>query len=213
MEEISDGKLYSGNDMVKADCHGCAGCSACCHGMGKSIVLDPYDIWQLEAGLHVSFEELLSWALELGVVDGVVLPNLRMAGEEEACPFLDSQGRCSVHGFRPGFCRLFPLGRIYENGSFQYFLQTHECPQTDRTKIKVRKWIGVPDFGRYEKFVNDWHYFLKGLQEQVMKDPGSEQAREISLGVLKEFYLRPYEDGRDFYEQFYERLLRGKAEG
>ena len=45
IEEISDGKLYSANDMVKADCQDCKGCSACCHGMGESIMLDPLDIY------------------------------------------------------------------------------------------------------------------------------------------------------------------------
>ena len=28
IKEISDGKLYGPNDMVKADCRGCEGCSA-----------------------------------------------------------------------------------------------------------------------------------------------------------------------------------------
>ena len=45
MAEISDGKLYSRDDMVKAGCDDCRGCSACCHGMGNSIVLDPYDVY------------------------------------------------------------------------------------------------------------------------------------------------------------------------
>ena len=43
MEEISDGKLYTSNDLVKADCGDCEGCHACCTGMGSSIVLDPLD--------------------------------------------------------------------------------------------------------------------------------------------------------------------------
>ena len=47
MAEISDGKLYSRDDMVKAGCDDCRGCSACCHGMGNSIVLDPYDVYRL----------------------------------------------------------------------------------------------------------------------------------------------------------------------
>ena len=47
MEEVSDGRLYGINDMVKADCHDCAGCSACCQGMGSSILLDPLDIFRL----------------------------------------------------------------------------------------------------------------------------------------------------------------------
>ena len=49
MAEISDGKLYSRDDMVKAGCDDCRGCSACCHGMGNSIVLDPYDVYRLTA--------------------------------------------------------------------------------------------------------------------------------------------------------------------
>ena len=50
INEISDGKFYGPNDMVKADCGDCKGCSACCQGMGESIVLDPYDIYRLTTG-------------------------------------------------------------------------------------------------------------------------------------------------------------------
>ena len=39
LAEISDGHLYKANDMVKADCGGCEGCSQCCRGMGRSIIL------------------------------------------------------------------------------------------------------------------------------------------------------------------------------
>ena len=46
LNEISDGRLYTANDMVKADCMGCQGCSSCCQGMGDSIVLDPYDMYR-----------------------------------------------------------------------------------------------------------------------------------------------------------------------
>ena len=42
MEEISDGRLYGLNDMVKADCRDCRGCSVCCRDMGTSILLDPW---------------------------------------------------------------------------------------------------------------------------------------------------------------------------
>ena len=125
LEEISDGKLYTSNDMVKADCGDCAGCSACCHGMGESIVLDPLDIYRLTTNLEMTFEQLMSQYVELNVVDGVILPNLKMAGPQEACGFLDKNGRCSIHAHRPGICRLFPLGRYYEDGGFKYFLQTH----------------------------------------------------------------------------------------
>lgn len=50
LQEISDGKLYTANDLVKAGCNDCAGCSACCRGMGNSIVLDPLDMHRLCQG-------------------------------------------------------------------------------------------------------------------------------------------------------------------
>ena len=93
LDEISDGRLYSSNDMAKTDCKGCDGCSACCHDMGNSIVLDPLDVYRLSTNLSKSVNELLTGPLELNVVDGIILPNLKMAGAEEACSFLDTKNR------------------------------------------------------------------------------------------------------------------------
>lgn len=205
MDEISDGKLYTLNDMVKAGCNDCKGCSACCQGMGSSIVLDPLDVYRLCQNLGLTFEQLLVEKLELQVVDGIVLPNLKMGGEKEQCAFLNEEGRCSIHAFRPGICRLFPLGRYYENGSFQYFLQVHECKNQNRTKVKVRKWIDTPDVAKYEKFIAEWHYFLLDLQENLQNTTNEEERKRVSMGILKEFYLIPYDADRDFYEQFEER--------
>ena len=207
LQEISDGKLYTANDLVKAGCNDCEGCSACCRGMGNSIVLDPLDMYRLCQGLSLPPEEVLSRALELHVVDGLILPNLKMAGAEEACTFLNEEGRCTIHDIRPGFCRLFPLGRYYEDRSFRYFLQTHECKKTDRTKVRVRKWIDTPDFDRYEKFVCDWHYYLKDLEEEIAaKADDPSFAKMVSLSVLKVFYMMPYDGAADFYGQFYSRM-------
>ncbi len=47
LKKISDGKLYTNKDMVKAGCGECQGCSDCCRGMGNSIFLDPMDIYRL----------------------------------------------------------------------------------------------------------------------------------------------------------------------
>ncbi len=213
LDEISDGKLYGLNDMVKADCHDCQGCSDCCHGMGQSVVLDPLDVHRLVQCLGKPAGELFGGPLELSVVDGIVLPNLRMSGETEACGFLNGQGRCSIHSCRPGICRLFPLGRYYEpkTRSFRYFLQIHECRKENRTKVKVKRWIDTPDVGRYEQFVADWHYFLKDLQK-IAAGAADEEKTEISMMVLKVFYLLPYEKDRDFYQQFAERLTAKKTQ-
>ena len=213
LADISDGKLYDLNDMVRADAQGCSGCSACCRGMGSSVVLDPLDLYRLARYLKTAPRQLLAGPVALGVVDGLVLPHLNMDGEGEQCPFLGQDGRCRVYEARPGICRIFPLGRFYENGSFRYFLQTRECPSRSRTKIRVRKWVDTPDLGQYESFVAQWHYFLLELQERPGMPEDVEQSRRISMELLTEFYLREYDEGIDFYEQFAQRLKAAGGKG
>lgn len=211
MKEVSDGKLYGLRDMVRADCGGCEGCCECCRGMGSSIVLDPYDIYHLTTGLNRSFEDLLKEEkIELNLAEGIVLPNLKMAGQMEQCGFLNEDGRCDIHPFRPGMCRIFPMGRYYENGGFQYFLQVHECKKEPKTKIKVQKWIDTPNPKQNEAFITEWHYFLKTLSKRIEHTEEGGFRKSLSMYLLKSFYVKPYEKAVDFYEQFEERLAEAK---
>lgn len=210
MNEISDGKLYGLNDMVKVGCNDCQGCSACCQGMGKSVILDPLDIYHLSKHLNCTFEQLMQDKIELNVVDGVILPNLKMAEPFETCAFLNEEGRCSIHAARPGICRLFPLGRFYENGGFQYFLQVHECPKENKTKVKVKNWIDTPDIKENEKYILEWHNLLKTLEKFIESGAEETQVKQINLYVLQQFFITPYDYKVDFYPQFWNRLEKMK---
>jgi len=210
LNEISDGKLYELNDLVKAGCNDCKGCSTCCQGMGNSISLDPLDIYRLLINLNNTFEELLVDKIELNIVDGIIIPNLKMIESSEKCSFLSSEGRCEIHAFRPGICRLFPLGRYYENHEYKYILQVYECEKENKTKIKVRKWIDTPDLKNNERFIIDWHFFLEDLQNVVKNTQYDNLIKEINMYILKEFYMKPYDTNIDFYLQFNERLREAK---
>ena len=210
LEEISDGNLYEANDMVKADCQDCKGCSDCCQGMGDTVILDPLDVHRLCAGLKKSPEELLGSVLELGITDGNILPHLAMRGEQERCVFLNTEGRCSIHDIRPGFCRLFPLGRYYTEDGFKYILQIHECKKKNRSKIKVKKWLDTPNLKQYEKFVLDWHNFLLDVQEVFYETEDETLIKNLNMYVLSRFYYTPYKEDEDFYPQFYVRLEEAK---
>ena len=228
LDEISDGRLYTLNDMAKLGCNDCSGCSACCSGMGNTIVLDPYDVWRLTGGLGVSLQQLLAGHLELHVVDGIILPNLKLAGDSERCTFLNEAGRCSIHPYRPGICRLFPLGRYYEEEGFHYILQVHECEKQNRTKVKIRKWMDTPDMEQYDAYIADWHAFLKRLREQINPNlsgnqseteetkkeaensKSSDLAKTISMYILQQFYLLPYDSSQDFYRQYEARMTAAK---
>lgn len=200
IDKISDGKRYGANDLVKVGCDDCRGCSACCHGMGDSIVLDPMDVYRLEKKLGKTMEEiLLAGNVALRVVDGVILPHLKMTEQSDRCSFLNEEGRCSIHDARPGFCRMFPLGRLYEDGTFSYFLQVNECPKENKTKVKVRRWLDTPELGKYEAFTTKWHYYLKEKQNAARESEDDAFRQQISMNILKLFYLLPYDGNTDFY--------------
>ena len=206
LNEISDGKLYTSNDMVKADCYDCQGCSACCRGMGKSIILDPIDLFHLKQATGKDFAGLLNQEIELNVVDGMILPNLKMDPKTDACPFLDENERCGIHAFRSGICRLFPLGRLYEEEGFRYFLLTKECKKENRGKVKVKKWLGITNLKAYEQYISDWHQFLLTCEESI-GELEKENIHILTTYILRLFYQTPYEaeDDGSFYQEFYQR--------
>lgn len=205
MEEISDGKLYGINDMVKVGCNECEGCSSCCSKMGSTIILSPLDIYNLTINLDCSFEALLKDRIELNVVDGIILPNLKLSGKDETCSFLNSEGRCSIHTFRPGICRLFPLGRIYREDGFDYFLQVNECKKENKTKVKVKKWLGITDIKSHEEYIFMWHKFINNIIDYMSEREDDNLNKQINMYVLQNFFIKPYEKD-EFYKQFNERL-------
>ncbi|MBR5407330.1 MAG: YkgJ family cysteine cluster protein [Lachnospiraceae bacterium] len=210
INEISDGRRYKSSDMVKVGCSDCRGCSECCRQVDDTIILDPYDIWQFKKGLNLTFDEMLAEntepVIELGLADGLLLPHLKINTTAGACSFLGSDGRCTIHAFRPGFCRLYPLGRIYENGGFSYFIQINECPYQGKTKVKIKKWLGINDLPSYEAFVLKWHDILEEKRNGLTAITDQSERSRYIVDFLKRFYQDPYDEARPFYEQFNERV-------
>ena len=60
-----------------------------------------------QALTEMPYEELLAASA------GMTFDYARVGTGSFTKPFLDENGRCSIYAFRPGFCRLFPLGRYY----------------------------------------------------------------------------------------------------
>lgn len=206
INEISDGKRYQANDMVKLGCNDCKGCHSCCVGMEDTIVLDPYDIYRLTRNLEMDFTQLIQGRIALHVEEGLILPHLAMSEETGACSFLNEEGRCSIHTHRPGICRLFPLGRIYENDGFSYFLQVNECVRENRTKEKIKNWLNTPRLKDYEAFILKWHNYTKEMQAFLVD---REDAKDWNMLHLQMFYMMPYAS-EDFYEEFEVRLAEMK---
>lgn len=203
LNEISDGKLYSKNDLVKLGCDGCLGKASCCRFAEDTITLDPYDMYQLDTGEGLSFELLYSRALiALTPVKGLLLPHLNFSKETGTCPFLESDGLCRIHGNRPGLCRLFPLARYFNEDTLYYILQIHECPNPVTPKVKVKNWIGLPNMEQYEIFLTEWHALVADLQKKITAATDNQTISTVTTVFLKLFYLTPYGKDEDFYSQF-----------
>ena len=187
-------RRYGPQDMVRISSSACAGCGACCRGMGDTIVLDPYDVWQLTAGLGKSFEELLGAGIDLHVEEGVILPHLMMQNDTQSCAFLGSDGRCSIHSHRPGICRLFPLGREFNEEKTSYFIVPEGCVKGGLSKVRIDKWLGISDLPAYEQFKAQWHSLVRRLKARVAAEPSEEVRRNVNLYFLRVFFMAPYEN-------------------
>lgn len=207
LEEISDGKRYGLNDMVRGSLQRLwQAVLRAVRIWGSRSSLDPLDIYELTKNLNTTFENLLKEQIELHVVDGMILPNLKMT-DKNVCPFLKEK-RCSIHSFRTGICRVFPLGRIYEENRLDYFLQVDGCAKENRSKIKVSKWLDTPELKKNQQYLIDWHAFRKKIKSILGEMSDENQKKTITMFLLNTFYINPYDTEQDFYPQFYARLDR-----
>lgn len=195
---------YKRDDRLCLDAEGCRGCSYCCENVGKSIILDPYDIFQMQKYFERSFDELLSAGLmELHIVDGLMLPNLSMRADR-GCGFLTEEGSCSIHSIRPGYCRMFPLARVFHSGGFNYILQGGQCVKELKGERQISEWLGIEGIDEYESFVLSWHDFRRKLSDSIGSISMRTQKKLCSY-VLQKFFKSPY-SGDSFYEEYYKRL-------
>lgn len=210
LEGISDGKIYDIEDKVKADACGCEDCSACCHSVGELVMLTPFDAYEMRHHLKLSFDELLEDKLELREKNKVLLPHLRMQGDMERCSFLNAEGRCTIHAYRPNICRLFPLGRIYEGDDFKYFLQINSCLKPNLKEVIVSQWIGIDNYPDNKAFILAWHALLKTLTFRLKFTRDEEELATIRQYLLDTFYRMTLKEGEDFYTAFWRCLPEAK---
>ncbi len=206
LNEISDGKLYTKNDLVKLGCDGCHGRASCCRFAEDTITLDPYDMYRLNIGEGLSFELLYSRELiALAPVNGLLLPHLNFSEETGTCPFLETDGLCRIHGNRPGLCRLFPLARYFEEDKLHYILQIHECPNPVTPKVKIKNWLGIPNLEQYETFLASWHALVTETQKKIAAATENQTIHTVTTVFLKLFYMTSFDKEEDFYSQFEQR--------
>lgn len=211
LEEISDGKLYDIEDMVKADTKGCNGCSACCHNVGDLVMLTPFDVYEMVSHLDQSFDDLLVDCLTLREQNKIMLPYLKMQDTTMRCSFLNEENRCKIHSYRPNICRLFPLGRVYEQDNFKYFLQVNSCPKPNLQEVQVKEWIGIDNYPENKTFILAWHQLIKALTFRLKFVYDAAERKAINNYLHDTFYRITLNEGEDFYKAFMRILPEAKS--
>ena len=208
--DMSDSvRYYQLNDLARISSPACEGCGECCRGMGESIELDPYDSFQLAAGLNKPFADLINHEIALHSENGIILPHIAMKGGDDACSFLGEDGRCGIHSFRPGICRLYPLSRKYLDDGIRYFIQPNVCLGHSMVKVKIRSYLQIQDYSSYEGFKWDWFRFLKDAEDIAISNTDPSLRTKLGLFILETFFLRPYSSG-EFYSIFNKRIKRAR---
>ena len=91
------------------------GCLANCCTKSAPIILNPYEIALICRESGMSYEDLL----DIVDTDRARSFPLVMLPRDPACHFWTGKG-CRIYAGRPLACRLYPLGRVFEQGYLLY---------------------------------------------------------------------------------------------
>lgn len=106
----TDAAVLAESDLLQLFC-GSDGCSANCCTKSAPIVLNPYEIALLCRESGMGYEDLLD-IVETDRAKGFPLV---MLPRDPSCHFWTAKG-CRIYRARPLACRLYPLGRVFDNG-------------------------------------------------------------------------------------------------
>lgn len=175
-------QLLSAYDYADIECNDCIGCeNSCCREISGEITLDSWDIALLKEGLGKTFDELISEGrITINEVNGAAVPIFASKPDKKECVFLKDDGRCSIHPYRAGICRMYPLARLWQgNGNFAYYLQKGECVHRTTARTRVSDWLGYSDVSQYESAVRVYHAALKEYRMKYVCSPDPDERKKI----------------------------------
>ena len=101
--------------------YSCNRCKKCCYN--KRIRLTPYEVLRLARNLEITTKEFIAQFTQEG---GTIL---RFRSEDGGCSLLREEG-CAVHADRPGACRIYPLGGLFQLDGEEVFALLTPHPQS-----------------------------------------------------------------------------------
>ncbi len=206
--DLQNTKQYTIDDVAKIDTKGCKNCYACCTDVGDLVLLTPYDVYNLRKALNISFDKLLEKNIYLKQCGKLKLPYLQMKADK-TCSFLNSNHRCTVHFNRPNICRMFPLGRVFMQDDFKYFIEEDSCPASDLKEIDIKTWLNIDEYDANKEFIIIWHNLIKALNFRVKFIYDEAELKELNEFLI-DFFYKDLDITKSFYKQFNNKLKEGK---
>ena len=159
--------------MTKADrfCFECVpeSCDLRCCTTGHPLVLSPFEVHRISKFTGISYDILEDDYFKESYDPGNGFP-LVTINREKVCPFLKNR-TCSIYTVRPLVCRLFPLGKLFNNGFSYVFLSENACAGFDApTRQTVTGYRKKQDTAIYDKMWEVWVDFINSAETIGMPD-------------------------------------------
>jgi Fe-S-cluster containining protein len=162
----SDVTPLAESDPLGVAC-GPEGCTSTCCKNGPPIVLNPYEISRICAEDDISYEDFLD-IVESDRANGfplILLPR------DPVCHFWSGTG-CSIYQARPLACRLFPLGRVFDNGRSNLVLpERNICTGLVSSSAgTVADYLRQQDTALYLEMADQWIEFVSEMEQIALPD-------------------------------------------
>ena len=147
-------------------CFTCTACGKCCKNR-DDIILNPFDLYRMAKHLHMKIEDVAAKYCAYCVGKNSRLPILYVDMKGGDCPFL-KDGKCIIHGAKPGVCELYPLGRIWssDGDKISYFLQPVDCGLKEGEHT-AEEWMSRTGIEESEKAFIQWQKMIVPLMEKM----------------------------------------------
>lgn len=162
----SDAKVLSESDFLQLSC-GIFGCTSNCCTKSAPIILNPYEIAVVCRESRLSYEDFLD-IVETDRAKGFPLV---MLPRDPACHFWTGRG-CRIYKARPLACRLFPLGRVFNEGQSHIVLpQLNVCSGLAASPaITVAEYLREQDTSVFMQMADRWIEFVNEIELQPLPD-------------------------------------------
>jgi Fe-S-cluster containining protein len=162
----TDARILSEADFIQLSC-GVNGCSSNCCTKSAPIVLNPYEIALICRESNLSYEDLLD-IVDTGRANSFPLV---MLPRDPHCHFWTGKG-CRIYRARPLACRLYPLGRVFDQGESHLVLpDLNICSGLSSSPAKnVAEYLCDQDTAVLIQMADRWIEFVSKLELKSLPD-------------------------------------------